>query len=221
MINTATLNFLSDLERNNNREWFHANQEKYEAAKESVLQTVLYFTAEISKFDNSIKPFDPKKGLFRIARDTRFCKNKDPYKLNFGACINPEGKNISSLSTYYLHVKPNESFFSAGVYMPEKDELTEIRYAIYNNFDEFYSIINAPAFIKKFGKMSTDYKLTRVPMGFDKNDPSAEYLKFKNFFVYINLSDDVLTNPIQCSDAVISAAKLMMPFNNFFNSIFR
>ena len=96
-----------------------------------------------------------------------------------------------------------------------------IRYAIYNNFDEFYSIINAPAFIKKFGKMSTDYKLTRVPMGFDKNDPSAEYLKFKNFFVYINLSDDVLTNPIQCSDAVISAAKLMMPFNNFFNSIFR
>lgn len=92
MINKATLDFLRDLERNNNRDWFHANKDRYETAKENVLQTVLYLTAEISKFDPAIKPFDPKKGLFRIARDTRFSKNKDPYKLNFGACINPEGK---------------------------------------------------------------------------------------------------------------------------------
>ena len=220
MINKATLDFLRDLERNNNRDWFHANKDRYETSKENVLQTVLYLTAEISKFDPAIKPFDPKKGLFRIARDTRFSKNKDPYKLNFGACINPEGKNISSLSTYYLHVQPNASFFSTGVYMPEKEELTEIRYAIYNNFEDFSSIITDPAFVKEFGSMVAEDKLTRVPNGFDKNDRSAEFLKYKNFYIYINLTDSVLTSDTKGPKAILHAAKLMIPFNNFLNNIF-
>ncbi|MDR2083671.1 MAG: DUF2461 domain-containing protein [Bacteroidales bacterium] len=220
MVTQDTLSFLNDLKHNNNREWFHANKKRYETAKQNVLDIISFLISEISKFDDDIWPFDPKKGLFRIARDIRFSNDKTPYKTNFGSCICPKGKNIWNQSTYYLHIEPGKSFFSAGVYMPDKDYLNDIRKTIYYDFDLFEEIIGNKEFVKKFGGLQDDNdKMTRVPYGFDKDSPAANYLKYRNYFVAINLSDKIITDEKLFSKEVLSAAKVMKPFNDFFNHI--
>ncbi|MDL2227669.1 DUF2461 domain-containing protein [Bacteroidales bacterium OttesenSCG-928-K03] len=218
MIKQDTLTFLNDIKINNNREWFHANKKMYEAAKQNIIDVTSYLTNEISKFDNDIWAFDPKKALFRIARDVRFSNDKTPYKTNFGSCISPKAKNIYDQSTYYLHIEPGKSFFTSGVYMPYKPFLNDIRRTIYYNLDVFINIVENKEFVKKFGNLVDDNdKLSRVPIGYDKDSPAAEYLKHKNYFVQISLSDEVLVDEKLFSENILSAARLMKPFNDFFN----
>ena len=220
MIAKDTLSFLNDLKNNNNRDWFHASKKRYEKAKQNIIDVTAFLTSEIGKFDNDIQAFDPKKGLFRIARDVRFSNDKTPYKTNFGTCISSKGKNIYNYSTYYLHVDPEQSFFSSGVYMPDKDYLNLVRNAIYYDFPSFEAIVRNKDFVAKFGELAEEpemKKLTRVPNNFDKNSPAAEYLKYKNFYVFVNISTESLMDENLFTKEVLSAAKLMKPFNDFFN----
>lgn len=221
MVKVDTLNFLSELAANNNREWFHNNKTWYDSAKENVLDIITQLTNEICKFDTTIKPFDPKKGLFRIARDNRFRPDREPYKTNFGACINHQGKNITYSSTYYLNIEPNNCFVSAGVYMPVKEALQDVRYHIYNNFDEFEEIITSPDFIALFGGLAPDtQKLKRVPNNFDSEHPAAEYMKMKNFYTYRVIDDKLMTDETVALGYLIESFKVLMPFNRFINEAF-
>ncbi len=221
MINKSTLDFLKQLELNNNKEWFDKNREVYNASKQNVLDVVEYLTLEFSKFDKSISLFDPKKSLFRINRDIRFSKDKSPYKLNFGACIDNLGKNASKLkSCYYLHIQPNKCFFSTGVYMPSKEYIKAIRKAIYYNFEEFDKIINNTNFKEKVGGLVIhDDTLKRVPPPFEKDHPSGQYLKLKHFYAFKNIPDNVITNKNKFPKVVIDLAKTLKPLNDFFNNI--
>jgi len=215
MINKSTFDFLKQLSANNYREWFHEHRTEYEAAKQNVLEVAAALLAEINKFDKSIGFPDPKKCLFRIARDTRFANDKSPYKTNFGVIMNAAGSTRSELPGYYMHVEPGNCFVSCGVYMPSPPVLKAIRTAIEDEWKVFLAIISKKAFKDTFDTLSIDEDaLSRVPQGFDKDSPAAEYLKLKHFYVHRPISQKEI-----CSKDYIQTAaqyyKLMQPLNSF------
>ena len=215
MIQKFTLDFLKQLSDNNYREWFHEHKAEYEAAKQNVLEATAALLVEINKFDKGIGFPEPKKCIFRIARDTRFANDKSPYKTNFGVIMNAAGSTRSELPGYYLHIEPGNCFVSCGVYMPSPQVMKAIRTAIDEEWKAFSAIISKKAFKDAFGTLFRDEDaLSRVPQGFDKDSPAAEFLKLKHFYVLRSL-----TNKEVCSKDYIQTAahyyKLMQPLNSF------
>ncbi|MDR2425102.1 MAG: DUF2461 domain-containing protein [Prevotellaceae bacterium] len=192
-IDSKVFTFLSELEINNNREWFAQNKQRFEDVKQNVLEFVGNLIAKINAFDPSIGDLPANKTLFRIYRDTRFSSNKEPYKTNLGAVIVPVGyRSIWSYPAYYLHLKNNECFVSMGVYMPDSASLKKIRSAIDSDFEQFEAIMRRIE--PDFGAMSREEgALQRVPAGFSKDSPAAEYLKLKHFYVFKPFSNRDVT----------------------------
>jgi uncharacterized protein (TIGR02453 family) len=217
MIEKQTLTFLTQLRRNNCREWFHAHKADYEAAKQNVLHNAAALLQEVHKFDKRIALPEPRKCLFRIARDTRFSADKSPYKPNFGVIMNPEGNTRCALSGYYLHVEPGNCFVSCGIYMPTPEMLKAIRTRMDEDWEAFSAILQKKAFRSAFDTLVRDEDaLSRVPTGFDKNSPAAELLKLKRFYVMAGMSNSEVTG----KDFVKTAAayyRLMQPLNAFLN----
>ncbi|MDR1593157.1 MAG: DUF2461 domain-containing protein [Prevotellaceae bacterium] len=195
-MNKEIFEFLSDLERNNNREWFAQNKKRYENAKKTLEGFVTKLILNINSFDPSIDIKDASKTFFRIYRDTRFSPNKTPYKINFGSIIVPESyRHSCEYPAYYLHLQNNDNFVSMGIYMPGSQVLKQVRNAIDEDFETFSEITGKLE--NSFGDMlhGAEDSLKRVPPGFDKNSPAAEYLKLKNFYVYKGFSNaEVLQN---------------------------
>ena len=217
MIEKSTLHFLTQLRKNNYREWFHEHKAAYDEAKQNVLHNTAALLQEIHKFDKTIGLPEPRKCLFRIARDTRFSADKSPYKPNFGIIMNAEGNTRCELSGYYLHVEPGNCFVSCGIYMPTPDILKAIRIKIDEEWDVFSAILQKKTFRHAFDTLVRDEDaLSRVPAGFDKNSPAAEFLKLKRFYVMAGMSNSEVTG----KDFVKQAAayfRLMQPLNTFLN----
>ena len=216
-IEASTLNFLKKLSKNNNREWFTENKDQYITAQQNVLNVVETLIEKIGEFDEEILKIDPKKSLFRIYRDVRFSKDKSPYKTNFGAGLGM-GKG-NKISGYYLHVEPGKSFLAGGVYQPETSVLKEIRKEISMNAKEFLEILVRDDFRNNFRGLSVEGKLKRVPNGFEKDDPMAEFLKLKNFIVVHPISDDALMGE-NVTKNIAKIFKSMKPLNDFLGAPF-
>ena len=217
-IENSTLKFLKDLSKNNNREWFTENKQQNTAAHENVIQFVDELIDEIALFDEEIGKTDAKKALFRIYRDTRFSKDKSPYKTNFGAGLGM-GKG-NRIAGYYLHIEPGKSFLAGGVYQPESSVLKEIRKGMSMNGKAFLKIIEKDDFRNNFRGLSVENKLQKVPQGFEKDDPMAEYLKLKSFVVIHPISDSDLTNEKAVKNFA-NIYKSIQPLNDFLGAPFR
>lgn len=210
-----TLAFLNDLKTNNNRDWFNANKHRYTDALHEFELLVSKLIYNISLFDHSINNLEAKQCIFRIFKDVRFSKNKEPYKTNFGAYICRNGGRKSKFAGYYIHIQPGESFLSGGLYMPESAVLTRIREDIDVYYDDLISIIENPAFKQYFAQLCGD-KLKTTPRGYAKNNPAADFLKYKDIYVMHALTDKQVldSNFIEHSTDIY---KQLTPFNNFFN----
>lgn len=214
-VKPETLTFLKDLTQNNNREWFNENKNLYTESQENVIAFLDELIKEMAEFDEELGKIDGKKSLFRIYRDTRFSKDKIPYKTNFGASLGM-GKG-SQKAGYYLHIEPGKSFLAGGVYMPESSVLKEVRKEISLYGEDFLKIISQKEFKKHFPELDQDDKLKKIPQGFEKEDPMGEYLKLKSFIVLYHLKDEEVLD----KDAVKNMTKifnLMKPFNDFLNT---
>ena len=211
-MNPSTLQFLNTLSRNNNRDWFNDNKQLYVLAKEEILIMVEKLIEEVAQFDEDILKIDPKKALFRIYRDTRFSKDKTPYKTHFGIGLGMS--KIKKISGYYLHIEPGKSFLAGGVFQPEPSILKEIRHEISTQSEDFTRIIDDENFRNNFRGLSTESKLKRIPSGFDKEDPMGEYLKLKNFIVTHPISDEqvLAKNAVQYMSEIFRTIK---PLNDF------
>lgn len=214
---SSTLDFLKNLTKNNNRDWFNKNKNLYLDAYQDVINFVENLIEEIGEFDKEIGKLDAKKSLFRIYRDTRFAKDKSPYKTNFGAGLGM-GKG-NKVSGYYLHIEPGKSFLAGGVYQPDSKILKEIRNEVSSNSEDFLNIINNKDFKKYFGELDQGDKLQKVPQGFEKEDKMADYLKLKNFIVMHHLKDDEVLdkNALQNFTKIYKAMK---PLNDFLEAPF-
>ncbi len=215
---SSTFNFLKNLSKNNNRDWFTENKSLYTEAQQDVVSLVEGLIEEISAFDEEIAKLDAKKSLFRIYRDTRFSKDKSPYKTNFGASLGM-GKG-SQKAGYYLHIEPGKSFLAGGVYQPESALLKAIRNEISAYGEEFLEILNHKDFKKYFGALDQGNILQKVPQGFEKDDKMADFLKLKNFIVIYNIKDEELLSPTAAKDFA-KIYKAMKPLNDFLDTPFK
>ena len=213
MIEKSTVEFLSKLSKNNNREWFEKNRPAYEAAKNNFKEFIDAAILSASKFDPAIKNLESKNCIFRINRDVRFSKNKAPYKNNFGASISPGGKKSFSAG-YYIQVQPGESFIAGGMWQPPAPQINAIRQEIDYHSDEFKKIISAKEFKKYFGALSEEDKLKFAPKGYDKVHPEIELLKYKSYIVVHSFKDsEVLSKDFlkNCTNVM----KAMYPLDLF------
>ncbi len=215
MIHTETVKFLKALKKNNSKEWFDQNRKTYEQAKENYLDFVGEILGRMKKIDTTLADLEPKQCVFRINRDVRFSKNKDPYKTNMGASFSKGGKKIQCAG-YYFHLEPGESFIGGGFWMPMAPELNKIRQEIDYNVEAFNKIINKKKFKDIFGSLSESEKLSRPPKGYEAENPAIELLKLKSFIVMKAVKDTEITSK-ELANKVVDQFETMMPLVDFLN----
>jgi uncharacterized protein (TIGR02453 family) len=195
MITPTTLQFLEDLNKNNNRDWFQANQDRYELYKTDYRETVEAFLEEIKPFDEHLDQLEFKDCSYRINRDIRFSKDKTPYKTHMGIWM-CEGKKNTNLAGYYVHIENGAAFAAAGLYFPDAADLKKVRREIDGFYEELEQIVADPEFKKVFGKLESNAEntLKTSPKDFDKDHPAIEFLKLKSFLAVTKLSNKDLTS---------------------------
>lgn len=186
--------FLSELREHNDRDWFAANKERYEA---HVLEPALAFIEDFGYRLQSISPHfraDPRRtggSLFRIYRDVRFSKDKSPYKTQTGIHFRHLLAKDAHAPGYYLHLEPGGSFAGVGIWHPDSATLGKIRTAIAADPDEWLSATRRPPFAAVF-ELGGD-SLKRAPSGYDPDHPLIDDLKRKDFVGYSMLDEKTVT----------------------------
>ncbi len=208
-----TLDFLTDLAKHNKKEWMDDNKKRYNEAKGYVIDLVAEVIEKSSAFDKSLAGLEPKKTLFRINRDIRFSKNKDPYKTNFGAAI-VDGGRRSGNPGYYLHLQPGNNFIGGGLYQPEPQTLQKVRQEIDYNGPKIHKIIDDKNFKKIYPEPHSGDKLKTAPKGYPKDHPDLELLQLKHYVFMTNISDKEVTSN-KMVDLTVNAYKTLFPFNQF------
>jgi len=217
LIKKSTLEFLSDLKRHNDRDWFIKNRGRYDEARANYESFVQALINEISGFDPILKGLEVKSCTYRINRDIRFSNDKTLYKTHLGAFIVRGGKqNGDRYAGYYFHVEPGgNSMIAGGAYIPPKPWLSAIREKIDEQGDQLLKIISRKDFIEFFGEIEGE-KLKTVPKGYPRDHPYIELLKLKSFLAAKMISDrDVISDG--CFDLIIRASRVMKPLNDFLN----
>jgi uncharacterized protein (TIGR02453 family) len=201
--------FLRQLKRHNNREWFAKNKEKFE---ESVRDPALLFIANFAPHLHKLSPrfvadARPSRGsLFRIYRDTRFSHDKTPFKTHVGIHFSHSSGKDAHAPVFYLHLEPDNPFAAAGVWHPDSAALTKIRTAI----------IDSPeAWAKVTRKLELEGDvLKRPPRGFDVNHPFIEDLKRKDFIASVAFTEEQVCSPNFMRDFA-AACRSMLPLVEF------
>lgn len=215
MLSPFTINFLRELKDNNSKEWFDLHRKDYEGAKTDYLKLVTHLLEQLKAIDPSLDNLEPKKCVFRINRDVRFSKNKDPYKTNMGSFYSKGGKAVECAG-YYFHLEPGSCFIGGGYWMPQGPDLKKIRSEIDYNLEEFKGIMEEKTMKKYFGQLSQEACLSRPPQGYEADNPAIEFLKLKNFTVTSPLADEQLTDP-KLLTVIIDHFRAMKPLIHFIN----
>jgi uncharacterized protein (TIGR02453 family) len=216
-LSRALLAFLRDLRVNNSREWFAENKAMYEKEKKGFDAWTSELITEFADFEN-MDGVLLKHCSYRIYRDVRFSKNKEPYKTWFSASFS-EGGRRSGLMDYYVHIEPNgASFLGGGMYSPSPEQLAAYRQEIDYNAAGLRKIIKDPDFVAAFGE-EVGESLVRIPKGFDPDHADAELLKKKQLFFWKKYTDEDVCNPM-FTKQLISDAKVLKPYLDFMNTVF-
>jgi uncharacterized protein (TIGR02453 family) len=213
MFSAATLSFLDEVAANNNRAWFDANKSRYESVvREPALEFIAGMGPLLDKFAPNFRAEPRRVGgsLMRVFRDTRFSRDKAPYKTNIGIQFRHSmGKDVHAPG-FYLHVSTNECFLGAGCWHPEADALARIRHLVATKPERWFAARDD----RKFGGHWTlaGDALTRPPRGYAVDHPALEDLKRKDFIALAPLSfDDVISAGLLelAGNRFASAAPLM------------
>lgn len=191
-----TTNFLAELAANNNREWFGDNKHRYESCVvDPAFDFILQMGEEISSISTHFEAIPKKQGgsLMRVYRDTRFGKDKTPYKTNIGIQFRHEaGKDVHAPG-FYVHIEPDNIFVGLGMWRPEPGALRAIRERIAERPDEWLKITGAKGFKSRFALGGESLK--RPPKGFDPASKVIEELKRKDFIAVMTLDGKVAADP--------------------------
>jgi uncharacterized protein (TIGR02453 family) len=216
MLQGATIRFLKDLKKNNNRPWFEKNKSAYQKAKEDIDAFTQQVIDALGKIDADIAPLTPKDCTFRIYRDVRFSKDKLPYKTNMGAYFNKGGKKASTAG-YYFHCEPGQNMAGGGLWMPMPPELSKVRQEIDYNFEEWKKIVGHRNYKKMFpAGVDGIGILARPPKGYEADNPAIEFLKMKSFVVRHSFSDADLQSRSLLKE-LLKTFETMKDFISFLN----
>ncbi len=191
----AAFRFLRGLKRHNDRAWFHANRAAWdEHVRHGFEDLVTMLLLAGAQVDDRLAHVDPRACLFRIANDTRFHKQKDPYKTWLSAWMSPGGKN-GAFAGYYVHLAPRDSHFSAGIYVPVKPALHALRTTFAEDgaaARSFGRILAAKA-MAPYLPLDTE-PLRVTPRGFPKQHPRLPLIRARNYLVRRDVSDRELAD---------------------------
>lgn len=205
--------FLKDLHENNNREWFEENKPRYKMIKAKMDDVAAKFISAVESFDTSVEGLRVQDCTYRIYRDTRFTKDKSPYKTWFGVYVCPRGKK-SGYSGYYMHIEPAENLYMicTGAYCPTPGEQKSVREEFMTEGEAFVETIRAAEGFKL--DWSEAYK--RVPRGWSVDDEFSEYYRLKNYVIVKVVNEEYFTAG-GYFERVVEDLRRTKPFNDTLN----
>lgn len=213
-IQKSTFDFLKKLSLNNNREWFNANKDRYEAAK---LDAEAFMDALISKMNSHdrLENVSGRKSLYRIYNDVRFSKDKSPYNPRFAGYLRRSKPELRG--GYYIWIRPGASMVGCGFAYPDGEDLLRIRQDISSNYSDWKRLLKSKTLLKNFGAMLGD-KVKTAPRGFSPDDPAIELLRYKQFWFEKQFSDrEVLSQDFV--QQVNSTYKSIRPFFDYMTDV--
>ncbi|WP_310393336.1 DUF2461 domain-containing protein [Hymenobacter sp.] len=210
--------FLSGLAKHNERPWFQERKATYDQLRGQFEEDADFWFQELALLDPALAGPEGNKNLFRIYRDVRFSKNKDPYKTHFSAYFNASRAKEVDAPGYYLQLGPNgQTMVAGGLYQPDKAQLAAIRQEIDYNADALKAVVAAPDFQRYFGRITGD-KLKKGPAGYPADHPEIELLKHKSFTAWYEMPDaDVLSHE-DFRAHVLEVFRAMVPFCQYLRS---
>ena len=210
------LSFLSDLGRHNEKPWFEANRQRYDAAR-ATFEEFLGGLIDALRATDRLGDLEPKKCVARIYRDVRFSRDKSPYKTNFAAMIAPGGWN-SGERGYYLSLAPKgKTMVAGGIYMPDAKQLGKFRDAIADDSSTFKRIVRQKEFVATFGHVD-GARLKTAPKGYDRDHPDIDLLRLKHVVASREFSDAEVAKA-DFSKRVLSACRTLRPFVSYLSSV--
>jgi uncharacterized protein (TIGR02453 family) len=212
------LSFLRALKRNNRREWFQPRKEKYESLiKAPMLELVECLNHELARFAPQYITA-PQKAVYRIYRDTRFSKDKTPYKTHISAIFPRSNAVKREGAVFYFHFTEKELLMFGGVWGPERDELLAYRTLIQESHEELAAILAEAKLRRAFGGLQGE-QLSRMPKGFPVNHPAEGLLRQRQWYL-----EDTVEAKMVCSSKLpqqlAKRFELMAPFVEFMNRPF-
>ena len=211
------IQFLNQLQNNNNREWFEDHKTEYKEAQSVFNTFVEKLISGIASFDPLIKNLSVKDCTYRIYRDIRFSNDKTPYKTHMGAFVAPNGKS-GGYSGYYFHIEAQDAKYigshllSTGIYCPEPKVVKSIREEIMLNGKKFSEAVNIA---RKFN-LDSSSSLKKVPLGFPSDSEYAEYFKLKDYFLSQRVDDAFIVND-NLLENTLKEFKRTLVFNSLIN----
>lgn len=209
-IEKTTFKFLKDIRKNNNREWFADQKDRFKVANENMKAFLIGVENELNKFD-AIE----KKKLFRIYRDVRFSKDKTPYNSHFSMSFNREG--AFRRGGYFLKVTPGGSMVGGGFYKPNPHDIKLIRDHISADSKPLRKIIASKKFKDTFGQLMGE-QVKSAPRGYDKNHPEIDLLRYKSMYVFKEYKDAEVTAPGFLKE-VAKTYKAIQPYFGYMTDI--
>ncbi len=208
----TSFQFLNNLKKNNNRDWFASHKEDYLLAQQNAKNIFEEIYINLQKHDEI-----EKSKMMRIYRDVRFSKDKTPYKAHFANSFSRLGKELRG--GYFLRIRPGESFLAGGFWEPNKEDLFRIRKEIELDASEIKDILNDKNYKKHFGgEFESLSELKTAPRGFDKEHPDVNLLRKKGFIASKKITDAEVLSP-GFIDSVDESFKALRPFFNLFSDI--
>lgn len=215
------LQFLYELSQNNNRDWFEKNKKRYEADLKKPFEALVGAVIErVLRFEPAFGPITPKDSIFRIYRDTRFSKDKSPYKAHVSASFTPKGIKLSgeamSYPGYYLHLEFGALWIGGGAYFLDKEPLRKVRAAIAQDPAALHKLLNAKDFTEKYGALRGETNKVMPPEF--KEAAKAEPLLFqKQFYFMAELDPENALRP-DFADFVAAHFEAGKPLNDYFRA---
>ncbi|MBB6502081.1 DUF2461 domain-containing protein [Pedobacter cryoconitis] len=213
-IPVSCLDFLKSLAENNNRDWFNAHKDEFIEQQSFIENFADELLRELNVHD-VIETQSGKKSLQRIYRDTRFSKDKTPYKNNWSGGFARATKQ--KRGGYYFHIEPGNSFISGGFWGPDTQDLKRIREEISADPAPLRKILNDKSFISTFGVLKGE-QLKTTPKGFDASDEAIDLLRYKQFLLRRKFTDEEVTDPSFVKEAG-QTFKNMRPFFDYMSEV--
>lgn len=214
------LEFLRDLAQNNNKEWFTTNKDRYKSILQKWYDFCEELIMEIGKYDRDIANLTIKDCTYRIYRDTRFSKDKRPYKTHLGVFLARGGKK-SMHAGYYFHIGtegdgnyPNGHMLAAGNYCYDPKAIKILREDISYGWEEFKSVVLDVA--DSAFELNMEDALKRVPKGYRADAPYADFMRMKSYGLMMSIDDEFITAP-ELAQRVAALFKTTKPMVDYIN----
>ena len=211
IVNPSIFRFLTDLKKNNTREWFAKNKGYFLEEEDKIKSFFTSVFQELSSEDN----LEGMK-VYRIYRDIRFSKDKTPYKTYRSCSYKRATKALRG--RYHLEINTGGSFLAAGFWQPSKEDLFRLRKEFELDSSYIKNILSNKEFLTNFGGFYDRNSLKIAPIGFDKNHPDIDLIKKKDFIVLRKFTvNEVMSKDFHTN--VINSFKTVRPFFNYMSDV--